>query len=346
MSTLPSNNQTEGLSSRGKVQPNLVAQAHANTFSRDLLSASLPKLPARVMPGATGNRDRVKSAASRDRSTSPTFNIVSGQPIGHSNSSFPSATNSRVGANNKSNDRITTAWGPNSPGSASPKSLPNVANLDSVESVKRALARNASPQLPLDLPGETTIGVGLMRIADHLSRAVLPWQAVLCPRAVETLHDVRSTMIQARHNAFIAQMRAKLEEKVLGFISRKEEEVDIWMEREIRSWQNFMQTGETDLTDFVRRDLARITDRAIAQDEAYRSRELRIASAIDDHERDSTREQLVNFRRIVRADNSRGGVPGAGKYESIEVRALQDSIAKAQSVTHKQTAKANRDITK
>ncbi len=243
---------------------------------------------------------------------------------------------------------MTTAWGGDSPGGPATSTAHHAgsagANLNSVEAVKQAMTRGAPPQVPLDLPGETTIGVGLMRIADNLTRRVLPWQAALCPRAVEALHDVRSTMIQAKHNAFIAQMKSKLEEKVLGFMTRKEEEVDIWMEREIRSWQQFMLNGETDLTDFVKSDLARITDRAVAQDEAYRARELLIASQIDDHERDSTREQLVNFRRIVRSD-SKGG-PGAGKYASIEVRALQDSIAKAQSVTHKQVAKSNRDVTK
>jgi hypothetical protein len=203
-----------------------------------------------------------------------------------------------------------------------------------------------SPAAPtiLNLPGETTIGVGLMRIADHLARKVLPWQAVLCPKAVETLHDVRLTMMQARHNAFIASMKSKLEEKVLGFMNKKEQEVDIWMEREIRSWQQFMLNDESDLTDFIKTDLARISDRAMAQDSAYRRRELLIASTIDDHERDSTREQLINFRRIVRSDQ-KGGT-GAGNHASIEVRALQDSIAKAQSVTHKEVAKSNRDVTR
>jgi hypothetical protein len=34
----------------------------------------------------------------------------------------------------------------------------------------------------IEVPDETTIHVGLMRIADKLARLVLPWQAVLCPR--------------------------------------------------------------------------------------------------------------------------------------------------------------------
>lgn len=88
----------------------------------------------------------------------------------------------------------------------------------------------------------------------------------------------------------------------MSFISKKDEEVDIWIERELRSWKTFMEHDEVDLTEFIKNDLARITDRGVRQDEAYRRRELIIATTIDDHERDTTRDQLVTFRRICRAD--------------------------------------------
>jgi hypothetical protein len=196
--------------------------------------------------------------------------------------------------------------------------------------------------MPIEIPGETTISVGLMRIADKLARLVLPWQAVLCPRAVETLFDLRKNIIQNRHVEFINQMKRKLEEKVMGFIQKKEEEVEIWLENEITSWRTFMSKDETDLSDYLKNDLIRMSDRAAAQDKAYLYRELSIATALDDHERDSTREQLVNFRRICRAQH-RGNEEQSG---NMEVKLLQDSIAKAQSAMHKKIATTNRSVVK
>jgi hypothetical protein len=195
----------------------------------------------------------------------------------------------------------------------------------------------------IDLPGETTISVGLMRIADKLARLVLPWQAVLCPRAVETLFDLRKSIIQTRHVHFIEQMKLKLQEKVMGFIKKKEEEVEIWLENEIKSWSGFMDQGESDLTEYIKNDLSRMSDRAAAQDAAYLYRELAIATALDDHERDSTREQLISFRRICRAQH-----PGTSPNEqtAMEVKLLQDSIAKAQSVINKKMATTRRKVVK
>lgn len=62
-----------------------------------------------------------------------------------------------------------------------------------------------------------------------------------------------------------------------------------------------MERDESDLIEYIKNDLKRISDRAAAQEDAYRRRELAMATALDDHERDSTREQLINFRRICRA---------------------------------------------
>ena len=98
-----------------------------------------------------------------------------------------------------------------------------------------------------------------------MATKILPWQAVLCPKAIETLRDVRQSVIHSKHVAFINQMKHKLDDKVMGFISKKEEEVEIWMDREIKSWNMVLSKNEIDLTDFVKTDLKRIADRAEAQ---------------------------------------------------------------------------------
>lgn len=53
---------------------------------------------------------------------------------------------------------------------------------------------------------------------------------------------------------------------------------------------------------------------------------------------DSTREQLTSFRRIVRKDKK------SASAEELQIRALQDSIAKAQSIASKVATKNHRDI--
>lgn len=42
--------------------------------------------------------------------------------------------------------------------------------------------------------------------------------------------------MQAKHDAFIHRMAAKLEDKVLGFLRAKEIEVDAWLAGEINAW--------------------------------------------------------------------------------------------------------------
>ena len=82
-----------------------------------------------------------------------------------------------------------------------------------------------------------------------------------------------------------------------------------------------------------------------------------MATLLDDHERglclslffhsylyitwisDSTREQLNTFRRIVRKSDKK-----AASAEELQIRALQDSIAKAQSVANRVATKNHRDI--
>ena len=184
--------------------------------------------------------------------------------------------------------------------------------------------------------------------APHTTHYTHYAQAVLCPRAVETLFDLRKNIIQTRHLDFINQMKRKLEEKVMGFIQKKEEEVEIWLENEIKSWNTFMSQDETDLSDYIKNDLIRISDRAAAQDSAYLYRELSIATALDDHERDSTREMLINFQRVCRAQHpgSEQGSGGSGSAKTMEVKLLQDSIAAAQSAMHKKIATTNRHTVK
>jgi hypothetical protein len=311
-------------------------QQHAAQFQRNLMASSLPKLPVRYSSPTTNEPMGLPGVGGPINAW--------GAPEDSRHVGSP-AKSSRGGGNNNSNN-YGKSNGNNFSASGSlmlQQHGQSQSQSQMFSSVGGAAGGGGGTGALIDVPDETTISVGLMRIADKLARLVLPWQAVLCPRAVETLFDLRKSIIQTRHVHFIEQMKLKLQEKVMGFIKKKEEEVEIWLENEIKSWSGFMDQGESDLTEYIKNDLSRMSDRAAAQDAAYLYRELAIATALDDHERDSTREQLISFRRICRAQH-----PGTSPNEqtAMEVKLLQDSIAKAQSVINKKMATTRRKVVK
>ena len=73
--------------------------------------------------------------------------------------------------------------------------------------------RGDSTSVPIKVPEESSISVALMRIADTLARKVLPWQAALCPRAVETLYNLRFNISERNYIEFMDNMKKKLEDK-------------------------------------------------------------------------------------------------------------------------------------
>ena len=49
----------------------------------------------------------------------------------------------------------------------------------------------------------------------------------------------------AKHGDFIAQMSQQLSQQVLQFISKKEGEIDLWVEAELKAWQQAMNYDDT-----------------------------------------------------------------------------------------------------
>jgi len=147
-----------------------------------------------------------------------------------------------------------------------------------------------------------------------------------------------------KHEAFINQMKQKLEDKVQSFVKKKEEEVELWLETELRTWRAYMEKDEADLIDYMKADLKRISDRTILQSQAYRTRELVMTTQMDDHERDSTRQLLLDFRRVCKAQSPTVTDEGGNAEKAIELKLLQDSIAKAQSIASHKMLASNRTI--
>lgn len=90
------------------------------------------------------------------------------------------------------------------------------------------------------------------------------------------------------------------------------------------------------LNAFIHEDYARLTSRLEAQEIAQREREILIAYSADDKERDNTREQLSNFRKLCRADST--------KQEDLQ--SLHASIEKAQQKVASRSSDVTREIVK
>jgi hypothetical protein len=112
-----------------------------------------------------------------------------------------------------------------------------------------------------DLPGDTAMTMGLTRIADIVCRKLLPWQAVCCPCAVETLRDLRFLNVQSQHEAFVLRMTQQLEARVLHFITKKDEEVDRWLQRESDQWLAAVTNDESGQRDLINAEHIRILSR-------------------------------------------------------------------------------------
>lgn len=204
----------------------------------------------------------------------------------------------------------------------------NEKALEAAQRLERPL-----PKSGIDLPSDTSLLIGLKNIADILCRKVLPWQAAMCPRAVESLRDARQSIIHIKHVDFILKMRKQLEDKALLFIKKKEEEVDDWMEKEMIAWQQAMNLEETSQAEFIRKESGRIKFRIENEENARILREKLFASYVDDLERDSIREQVTTFRKLLRSGNI-----------TNDTRLLNASMSSAYCKASAQSSVSRRDL--
>jgi hypothetical protein len=190
-----------------------------------------------------------------------------------------------------------------------------------------------------NLPSMTAVSVGLLRIADSMTRKILPWQAAFCPRAVESLRDTRQSGIQDKHDAFIIKMTEQLENKVLSFIEKKDQEVDLWIQNEADKWSAVVQRDDSAQRDLISSEEVRILARSKRLQEGALWREHHSARIVDEKERESARDQLATFRRQCRADTENGS-------SDKDQKALYASMEAAQARTTAQRSLTMREVTR
>lgn len=197
--------------------------------------------------------------------------------------------------------------------------------------------------------------VGLRRLADVLARQILPWQAVCCPRAIETLRDLRWDIIRQRHTSFMQRMKDQLQSKVMDFLTRKQEEVDHWVDTEVQAWQYSLTSEEKKMQQYLYQDSQRQAQRNTNQAEARGVREVEASLEVEDREREKTREQLIQFRRIcqsgfVNSEQTAEDEPNNNKSNqlkgSVEARMLKSNMEAARMKATSSLEVGNRERTR
>ena len=145
------------------------------------------------------------------------------------------------------------------------------------------------------------------------------------------------SVIQGKHSEFVLRMKKQLDDKVINFLAKKDEEVDFWMQKEIKVWMDAMHKQETDQANFFQHDVERISYRVNAQEAAAKERELRLAHELDNKERDNTRDQLVKFRKLCREKD---------KMANADTRALYASFENAQGKVSANDTLRTREVAK
>lgn len=153
-------------------------------------------------------------------------------------------------------------------------------------------------------PKDSSVEMGLVRIIDVLARKILPWSACRCPQAVEALRDARASYVSKRHSEFISKMTTKLTEKVEQFLGSTDESVTKWIDEEMLQWKQTMSADDNISANFFKEEKLRISARIVQQEYAHQEREALVAIKIDDKEKDTTRDQLINFRKVCRSNTS------------------------------------------
>ena len=329
----------------------------AQGFTRNMLASSLPQLPPRTalprMERADAPIYNNTPAPMQTRPFSPSGRV--NYPIGLGVTGPPPSAQPGKGKGKKEKKQ---AWEfsaddmkkkePTVPGYLSP--------------TKSKIPPTVS-KVPVGFPEEQAITSNLKNMADILSRKVLPWSAAGCPRAVETLYDLRISIVQAQHIAYVAKMKQKLEEKVTHFMKKKEAEVSGWMKKEIAQWNYTLNKSDESLPAFLQIASNRIKARAEKQQEAYFIREANLARELDEEEKEITKAQLAEFRQVVRKPGSEGewGNPeedttaaeealfaaqpkASAASAQYQLKALQDSIDRAQGIVIRKTTPTEREV--
>jgi hypothetical protein len=100
-----------------------------------------------------------------------------------------------------------------------------------------------------------------------------------------------------------------------------------------------LHADERGQSDFIDAEKRRIYDRTALQETASRHRDNVLARKIDNFERDATKDQLMNYRRLCRAD-SQATAPETG------IRSLYSAVDTAQALILGQKKMILRDVAK
>jgi len=155
-----------------------------------------------------------------------------------------------------------------------------------------------------DLPvsgQQAVLSLHLSKVALSAVQHALPWQAVLCPRAVESLWIERFAIAQEKQVKFFDEMESRLKSKVEDFTQATKSDLKSWKDFEYQCFKKSIGADENSLEVFLQTETARQQLRLKGHKSRAGKLEFQEMSVADYNERDFTREQLVTFRVLCRA---------------------------------------------
>lgn len=112
-----------------------------------------------------------------------------------------------------------------------------------------------NPLFPLQAEG--IINAGLLKLSSKLCEDSLPYNSLRCPQAIETYFLSRIKVSYYLHKQFLGSMIEKLNDKILLFLSKKDEEINNWIDSDIKNWEVKKKFNDDEFQFFLKSDLQR-----------------------------------------------------------------------------------------
>lgn len=125
---------------------------------------------------------------------------------------------------------------------------------------------------------------------------------MLCRRAIENLRDVREQRVNEAYMALTHSMMDKLEEKVTAFIAAKKLQTTQWGSVELERWKEKQNALKQQVDEFLVGEVKRQRDRDVLQALAQGSRDMFLASEIEQAEKRSTHKQLHDAKEACEGE--------------------------------------------
>lgn len=154
-----------------------------------------------------------------------------------------------------------------------------------------------NPLFPLQAEG--IINAGLLKLSAKLCEDSLPYNALRCPQAIEAYLVNRIKVSYNLHKDFLNNMIEKLNEKIILFLHKKDDEINSWIDADIKNWEVKKKFNDDEFQFFLKSDLQRLAQKASNHTKTSQIREYTSANELDHCEREQTQLFILDFQNSI-----------------------------------------------